>query len=172
MLYSIVSSNGIVVIGLSNALHAKVYANTCYGPEMCNKQKCSPIVLAPTKCTSPDLSTWLKSSLFPKTNRNSNSSILSQLHHVSYNPHFIDQFLLTKKEYACYSPRERESIIDHGATLVTNANRMQSELGDKKDFLHTNPKFGSESLTLWRRITTRCSSTIGDGTLWKWTHLN
>ncbi len=40
-------------------------------------------------------------------------------------------------------------------------------------FLHTNPNFGSESLTLWRRrITTRCSSTIGNGTLWKWTHLN
>jgi hypothetical protein len=111
MLYSIVSLNGIVVIGLSNALHTKVYANTCYSPEMCNKQKCSPIVFAPTECTSPDSSTWLKASLFPKTNRNSNSSILSQLHHVSYNPHFIDQFLLTKKEYACYSPPERERVL-------------------------------------------------------------
>jgi len=30
--------------------------------------------------------------------------------------------LIDKKEYACYFPPERESIIDHGATLVTNAN--------------------------------------------------
>jgi len=72
-MYRITSTNGIVVIGLSDSHDTKVYAYANYCPEMHNKQNCSPIISTTRKSTPPDSPTRLESSLFSPTNQKLNS---------------------------------------------------------------------------------------------------
>ncbi len=80
-MYRITSTNGIVVIGLSDSRDTKVYAYADYCPEMHNKQNCSPIISTTCKSTPPDSPTRLESSLFSPTNKKLNS------------PHFPHPFI-------------------------------------------------------------------------------